>query len=157
MKKLLSKSKLVAALAVLAISLTSISCENDDDRELGFVNYGMTSNFYGANPEAKTVRDAAVGKWYNDKGILMLDIEKWQLNPDYPQTDPTKPYEYEFEYYQSTHFQDYNFPNKQWIGEAGIYGNNMYIGGMFHLMVEGNEGYLFIMRNEVEQVKVFKK
>lgn len=145
---------------VLLLMLTSfslISCSDDDERELGFVNYGMTSDYYGSNPSAKTIRDAAVGKWYDANGTLMLDIEKWQLNPDFPQTDPTKPYEHEYEYYQSTYFDGYNFPNKQWIGEGSIYKNNISAFGMHHLMIEGNEGYLFIMRNQVQQVRVFKK
>jgi hypothetical protein len=143
---------------LIALSFSLISCNNDDyDPTEGMIMYGETTDFYGPNPTPSTIRDAAIGKWYDDKGTLMLDIEKWQLNPDYPQTDPTKPYEHEFEYYLSSYFDGYNFPDKYWNGEAGITKNNIYIGGSYHLVVEGNQATLYIMRNIVQKVRVYKK
>lgn len=159
MKTLINKLRAITAVAVLVVSsATFVSCSDDDyDPTSGMIIYGETSDYYGANPTPATVRDGAVGKWYDDKGTLMLDIQEWHLNPKYPQTDPTLPYEYEFEYFSSSYFDGYNFPEKKWTGEAGITKNNIYVGGMYHLMVEGNQATLYIMRNTVQKVRVYKK
>lgn len=141
--------------AVLAFVF--VSCDRNDTVNEP-ENYFSTTNYYGETVTAEKVRNDAVGKWFKvgDTSNPVLEVVKWEKNPNYPSKDPSK-WEAEYIYTVKSNIESYVMSNATVLGEASIYKNNINMSGYWHLLVEGNTGYIFPVRNEAQKIKVEKR
>lgn len=144
----------VTVLAMLA------SCNRDDDKEKDVPQYYFsTTTYYGAKTDSTQVRADAVGKWYDSNNKLILNIQKGYKNPDFPFVieDGIKIWQSYYAYDITSTVEGYSFDKTNKTPEFSRFDNNINLGGMFHLIVEGNSGYIWVMRNQPYIIKVTKQ
>lgn len=139
------------------LAFVFVSCDRNDDVSEPD-NYFSTTNYYGEGVTAEKVRNDAVGNWYKvgDNSKVLLEVIKWEKNPNYPSKDPSK-WEAEYIYTVKSNIERYEMANSTVLGEASIYKNNINMSGYWHLIVEGNTGYIFPITNNKEKIKVEKR
>lgn len=157
MRKLLN-FKAITVLSVVALTLTTLSCRDSKDDEISTVpeNYFSTTAFYANKSDSTALRQATIGKWYDENNTLLLDIQNAEVNPSYPVPYPGA-YESYFIYRLNSSVPNYPITTAKKTNEAARYGNNINLGGVFHLIVEENSGWLWIMNNTPQRIKVVKK
>lgn len=157
MRKLLN-FKAITVLSVVALTLTTLSCRDSKDDEIAAVPEfsHSTTNFYTNKGDSTALRQATVGKWYDESNNLLLDIQAAEVNTSYPVPYPGA-YESYFVYRLNSFVQYYPLISANKTNETSRYGNNINLGGVFHLIVEGNSGWLWVMNNTPERIKVVKK
>lgn len=162
MKKQTSFLKFLKAI-ILPVAFVGalISCNNDDDNlsEDPTKYYFSTTSHYGAKTDSTQVRTDAVGKWYDENNNLLVDINKGYKNPDYPYIikDGVRIPKSYYAYDITSNVEGYKFTEAVRVEEGSLSKNNINLSGMFHLIVEGNTGYLWVMRNQPYVVKVKKQ
>lgn len=162
MKNFFTLKRLMFMVFLFAFSYTVISCNNDDDQdkvELADTPeyYGSATNHYGEKPDSTVVRQDAVGKWYNENNELLIDIKSGYKNPDFPFTmvnNVRKNHLY-YAFDLTSKVDVYPLVNPTKV-ESSIYKNNIGLGGMFYLVVEGSNGWLWIIRNSPQRIRVKK-
>lgn len=148
--------KIIFLAAIFLATFTITSCNNDDDVTTEPQYYFSTTNKLA---DSTTVRNDAVGKWYDENNTLMVEVNKGYKNPDFPFIikDGIKVPKSYYAYDISSTVEGYPVAPYQKIEEGSLYGNNINLSGMFHLIVEGNTGYLWVMRNTPYMIKVKKQ
>lgn len=156
---LLEKKHYFASLAVLFSMFLITNCRNEDDTNTEPQYYTSTTDYYGKSPDSIVIRNAVVGKWYDEKNNLILDINKGYQNPEFPYIIVNGLVERKsfYSYDIISNIEGYTFKNYQKIERMYWYKNNVNLGGMFHLIVEGNNAYLWVIRNQPYKIKVVKK
>lgn len=160
MKTLSLFSKNAFLVAIVVCLGTMVSCRSDnDERDKQNDTYFSTTSFYGAKADSIQVRKDAVGKWYDDNNKLVLNITKSYKNPDFPYKIINGiPVRQQYWVYDLTSDVDgYPLSTVSTIDENSLYGNNINLGGSFHLIVEANNANMWVMRNTPYKIKVTKK
>lgn len=145
-------------LSAVIFSLTVFSCRESNDDEVSDIpeNYFSTTNYFVNKSDSTALRQATIGKWYDENNNLLLDIQSNGVNPDYPAIYPA-PFEFYYIYRLNSSVQYYPITTASKTGEASRYGNNINLGGSFHLIVENNNGWLWVMNNKPQRIRVVKK
>lgn len=155
---LLAKTTYLIAMAISLSAMTSCRTDNDE-KDQQKDTYFATTPFYGAKTDSTQVRNDAVGKWYDENNKLVLNIVKSYKNPDFPYKiiDGIKVRQVYWVYDLTSDVDGYPFSTVQTIGESSLYGNNINLGGNFHLIVEASNAKMWVMRNTPYKIKVTKK